>query len=44
MRKSARIWNNYICPAIEVAGYCLAALLLAASMYIAVVMLLLVAN
>ena len=44
MKKSVHIWNTYICPAIEVAGYCLVALMLAAAMYITVVMLLLVAN
>lgn len=40
----AQIWNTYICPAIEVAAYGLAALLLCASMYAAVVVMILLAG
>lgn len=43
-RKAARIWNRYVCPAIEVVGYGLVALLIAASIYMMAVMLVLVAN
>lgn len=41
--KARRIWNRYICPAIEVVGYGLVALLIAASIYVMSVLLVLVA-
>ena len=33
-RKARRIWNTCICPALEVAGYVLAAVLIAVSLFI----------
>ena len=44
MRKSTRIWNHYICPAIEVLCYGVAAVFVAAAMYVTTVLLILVAN
>ena len=44
MRTSTRIWNRYICPAIEVLCYGVAAVLVAAAMYVTTVLLILVAN
>lgn len=42
-RKARRIWNHYICPAIEVIGYGLAAMLLALTIYIITVSIVLLA-
>lgn len=44
MRKSTRIWNRYICPTIEVLCYGVAAVFVAASLYVMTVLLVLVAN
>lgn len=43
-KKARNAWNRYVCPAIEVVGYGLMGLLIAASIYITAVMLVLVAN
>ena len=43
-KKARNAWNRYICPAIEVVFYGLAALLIAASIYATLVLLIIVAG